>query len=44
MPEPLDILYIIPRPEIGGAEHQLRKLIKGLDRRRYRPHVICLDC
>ncbi|GEM_PF-216431 len=43
MPEPLDILYIIPRPEIGGAEHQLLKLIKGLDRRRYRPHVICLD-
>lgn len=40
---PIDILYIIPRPEIGGAERQLLMLMQGLDRDRYRPHVICLD-
>jgi glycosyltransferase involved in cell wall biosynthesis len=43
MSDRIDILYIIPRPKIGGAERQLLKLIQGLDRRRYRPHVICLD-
>ncbi len=43
MHNPIDILYIIPRAEIGGTEHQLLKLIQGLDRRRYVPHVICLD-
>lgn len=40
---PFDILYIIPRPEIGGAERQLLMLMQGLDRTRFRPHVICLD-
>ena len=34
MSDRIDILYIIPRPEIGGAERQLLKLIQGLDRRR----------
>ncbi|MBT4139421.1 MAG: hypothetical protein HOE48_15985, partial [Candidatus Latescibacteria bacterium] len=38
-----NILYIIPRPEIGGAERQLLMLMQGLDRRYYRPHVVCLD-
>ena len=40
---PIDILYIIPRPEIGGAERQLLMLMQGLDRDLYRPHVVCLD-
>ena len=43
MHTPQDILYIIPRPEIGGAERQLLMLMQGLDRTRFRPHVICLD-
>ena len=43
MNTPQDILYIIPRPEIGGAERQLLMLMQGLDRTRFRPHVICLD-
>lgn len=43
MPSPQNILYIIPRPEIGGAERQLLMLMQGLDRTRYRPHVVCLD-
>ena len=40
---PVDILYVIPRPEIGGAERQLLMLMRGLDRNRFRPHVVCLD-
>jgi glycosyltransferase involved in cell wall biosynthesis len=43
MPIPHPILYIIPRPEIGGAERQLLMLIRGLDRSRFCPHVVCLD-
>ncbi|MFT5369006.1 MAG: glycosyltransferase involved in cell wall biosynthesis [Candidatus Latescibacterota bacterium] len=43
MNTPHDILYIIPRPEIGGAERQLLMLMQGLDRTQYRPHVVCLD-
>lgn len=43
MPSPQNILYIIPRPEIGGAERQLLMLMQGLDRTHYRPHVVCLD-
>ena len=43
MSRPIDILYVIPRPEIGGAERQLLLLIEGLDRDRFRPHVVCLD-
>jgi len=43
MSSPQNILYIIPRPEIGGAERQLLMLMQGLDRRRYCPHVVCLD-
>lgn len=37
------ILYIIPRPEIGGAERQLLMLMQGINRDRFCPHVICLD-
>jgi glycosyltransferase involved in cell wall biosynthesis len=43
MASPQNILYIIPRPEIGGAERQLLMLMQGLDRRYYCPHVVCLD-
>ena len=43
MTYPVDIVYVIPRPEIGGAERQLLLLIQGLDTGRFRPHVICLD-
>lgn len=43
MNTPVNILYIIPRPEIGGAERQLIMLIKGLDRKQFCPHVVCLD-
>ncbi len=43
MNKPADILYVIPRPEIGGAERQLLMLMQGLDRDRFRPHVVCLD-
>jgi glycosyltransferase involved in cell wall biosynthesis len=39
----VDIAYVIPRPEIGGAERQLLMLLEGLDRSRFRPHVFCLD-
>ncbi len=38
-----DILYVIPRPEIGGAERLLLTLLRGLDRSRFSPHLICLD-
>ena len=43
MNQPDDILYVIPRPEIGGAERQLLMLMRGLDRSAFRPHVVCLD-
>ena len=43
MGTPTDILYVIPRPEIGGAERQLLMLMQGLNLDRFRPHVICLD-
>ena len=43
MTSPQNILYIIPRPEIGGAERQLLMLMQGMDRTRYCPHVVCLD-
>ena len=43
MNKPANILYMIPRPEIGGAERQLLMLMRGLDRSRFRPYVVCLD-
>lgn len=43
MDRPADIVYVIPRPEIGGAEKQLLRLIERLDPRAYRATVICLD-
>ena len=38
-----DIVYVIPRPEIGGAEKQLLRLIEHMDSSRFRATVICLD-
>ena len=43
MSKRIDIVYVIPRPEIGGAEKQLLRLIEHLDSTRYRATVICLD-
>ncbi|MEE2753848.1 MAG: glycosyltransferase [Candidatus Latescibacterota bacterium] len=38
-----NIVYVIPRPEIGGAEKQLLRLIENLDRDRFQPTIIFLD-
>ncbi len=43
MNRPADIVYVLPRPEIGGAERQLLMLLERLDRRVLRPHLICLE-
>lgn len=43
MNKTVDIVYVIPRPEIGGAEKQLLRLIEHLDPTRFRPTLICLD-
>lgn len=43
MSSKIDIAYIIPRPEIGGAERQLLKLLQSIDKGRFRTHVLCLD-
>lgn len=37
------ILYIIPQLNIGGAELQLLKLIKGLDKNKYKIYLCNLD-
>jgi glycosyltransferase involved in cell wall biosynthesis len=34
-----DVLYVHHRPELGGAAGALARLIEGLDRDRFRPHV-----
>ena len=38
-----DIVYVIPKPEIGGAEIQLIRLITHLNPKQFRVTVICLD-
>jgi glycosyltransferase involved in cell wall biosynthesis len=38
---PVPILYVQHRPDLGGAPASLLHLIKGLDRRRYQPYVLC---
>jgi glycosyltransferase involved in cell wall biosynthesis len=46
MPEnvPANILFIAHDTGlIGGAERQLLELFRGLDRRRFSPHLICLE-
>jgi glycosyltransferase involved in cell wall biosynthesis len=38
------ILYVAHDPgRIGGAERQLLELFKGLDRKRFRPLLVCLE-
>ncbi|MDR3599933.1 MAG: glycosyltransferase [Desulfosporosinus sp.] len=36
------ILHIIGGGEIGGAEHHVLSLLKGLDRTRFYPQLVCL--
>ncbi len=38
-----DIVYVLPRPEIGGAEKQMLRLVEHLDSDCYRSTVIFLD-
>src|SRR5215210_3606197 len=35
------VLYVHHRPELGGAPTSLYLLLRSLDRRRYRPVVLC---
>lgn len=43
-PEPTNILYIAHDAGlIGGAERQLLELFRGLDRKRFHPHLVCLE-
>jgi len=37
------LLFIIHSLKFGGAERQLVELIKGLNRRTYEVHLVCLD-
>lgn len=39
----LNILYLIPSLEVGGAEQVVINLAKRLDRNRFKPIVCCLD-
>ena len=41
MSEPVPILYVHHRPELGGAPTSLYYLIRQLDRTRFEPHVYC---
>jgi hypothetical protein len=38
---PATVLYVHHRPELGGAPTSLFHLLKALDRRRFRPVVLC---
>jgi len=38
---PKNILYAINNLNLGGAERQLVELLKGLDRKRYNPYLVC---
>lgn len=40
--KPYKILHIIGGGEIGGAEQHVLTLLKGIDRTRFTPHLICL--
>jgi glycosyltransferase involved in cell wall biosynthesis len=37
------IVYVIGQLGLGGAERQLLELVKGLDKKKYSPTVICLS-
>lgn len=39
---PIRIAQVIGQLTVGGAEHQLRELLRGLDRDRFAPLVYCL--
>jgi len=39
----INILYIINKLAIGGAERQLVELLKGLDKSRFNPLLVCLE-
>src|SRR5215208_1316938 len=39
---PIPILLMVRELGIGGCENDLTKIAKGLDRRRFTPHVGCL--
>ena len=41
--EPTTIGFVIGQLTYGGAERQLYELVRGLDRRRFRPTVYCLS-
>jgi glycosyltransferase involved in cell wall biosynthesis len=40
--EPTRIALVIGQLTVGGAEHQMRELLRGLDRDRFTPFVYCL--
>ncbi len=40
---PRRVLYLLDSLGAGGAERQLLTLVRGLDRRRYEPRLICID-
>lgn len=39
---PLRVLFVLTSMPIGGAETLLVNLVRGLDRTRFAPHVVCL--
>jgi glycosyltransferase involved in cell wall biosynthesis len=39
--DPVTVLYVHHRPELGGAPTSLYQLLRTLDRRRFRPVVLC---
>jgi len=42
-PEKIKVLYVVGQLSVGGTELQLLHLIKGLDRNRFEPMVVCLS-
>lgn len=39
---PLRVLFVVTSMPIGGAETLLVNLVRGLDRKRFVPHIVCL--
>jgi glycosyltransferase involved in cell wall biosynthesis len=39
---PLRVLFLITSMPVGGAETLLANLVRGLDRRRFSPEIVCL--
>ncbi|MBI3622340.1 MAG: glycosyltransferase [Nitrospirae bacterium] len=42
-PQPIRVVHLIDRLEIGGMERVLATIVSGLDRSRYRARVLCLS-